>query len=50
MAAEVGTDDSRTTRDFILLGGNFELGGKFGSCWSEVILVIFKVKIRTMTS
>ena len=27
-----------------MLGGIFEIGEKFGSCWSEVILVIIKVK------
>ena len=34
----------------VLLRGIFETGGKFESCWSEVILVIIKVKASNMTS
>ena len=32
------------------VSGIFEMGGKFGSCWSEVLLVIIKVKTSNMTS
>ena len=36
--------------DAIFCSGDFEMGVKLGSCWSEVMLVIIKVKTSNMTS
>ena len=41
--AAAGAADEVTMQLFVL--GDIEIGGKFGSCWNEVLLVIIKVKL-----
>ena len=41
--ATAGAADEVTMQLFVL--GDIEIGGKFGSCWNEVLLVIIKVKL-----